>query len=198
MSINGYILKELTFDDLTDNLLEHFNRYQEVKNILFYENGEWILKDSLFIHKLNDKTKEKFQFIIDWDHKKKEEVIKITFTNSIKNGGRILGVFNKKNYLIAFVNLLTDCFGSKKQYIELKQICVSYEYRNRGIGKDLFKMCIKKAKEVGAKKIYISTSLPEETQLFYKNIGCIDAIEVNKEIMERDPYDRQMEYIINR
>jgi N-acetylglutamate synthase-like GNAT family acetyltransferase len=192
-------IKELALDDLTDSLLEYFNRYQEVKNFYILENGEWILKDFQYIQNLNDtdKMKKDFKSIIDWDSKKKEDVIKTTLTNSIKDGGIVFGVFDEKNHLIAFENILLDRFGSRKQYIELKQIAVSYEYRNKGIGKELFKLCIKKAKEFGVEKIYISTSLPEETQIFYKRMGCKDAEEINKDIMERETYDRQMEYVIN-
>jgi hypothetical protein len=47
-------------------------------------------------------------------------------------------------------------------------------------GKQLFKWCIQKAKDLGAAKIYISANFSEETQ-------ALEAAE---------PYDRQMEYVL--
>jgi N-acetylglutamate synthase-like GNAT family acetyltransferase len=73
---------------------------------------------------------------------------------------------------------------------------VSYEYRHKGIGKKLFELCIKKAKEMGIKKIYISANSSEETQNFYLSAGCVDAEEIKKELFEKEPYDRHMEYIL--
>ncbi len=76
------------------------------------------------------------------------------------------------------------------------QIHVSYEYRNKGVGKKLFTLCAKKAKSMGAKKLYISNHSSEESQFFYKNIGCIDAVEINQKLAKYEPYDRQMEFVL--
>ena len=73
---------------------------------------------------------------------------------------------------------------------------VSYEYRHKGIGKNLFELCIKKAKEVGIEKIYISAHSSEETQNFYLSVGCVDTEEIDKELFEKEPFDRDMKYII--
>ena len=66
-----------------------------------------------------------------------------------------------------------------------------------GIGKKLFGICVEKAKTKGAKKLYISAHFSEETQSFYKKMGCVDAIYVGKDISEYHPgEDRQLEFII--
>lgn len=59
---------------------------------------------------------------------------------------------------------------------------MSYEYRNYGIGKQLFYLCCEKAREKGAKKLYIRAHPSEETQNSYKSVGCVLAVEVNKGI----------------
>jgi N-acetylglutamate synthase-like GNAT family acetyltransferase len=177
-----YTIKELKIDDLNNNLLDNFNRYQDIKRCYRNENGNWVLKDIAFIE--------------NWDKKMKEEKINNSFYNSIKSGGYVFGAYNEDEKIIAFANLLSKKFGSQNQYIQLKQIHVSYEYRNLGIGKKLFSLCAKKAKEIGAKRIYISANSSEETQYFYRSIGCVDAIEINKELFEEEPFDRHMEYVI--
>jgi N-acetylglutamate synthase-like GNAT family acetyltransferase len=91
---------------------------------------------------------------------------------------------------------LNNKFGTKKQYIQLENLHVSFNYRHRGIGKKLFELCIEKTKKIGIGKIYISANTSEETQKFYLSIGCKDAMEINRKLAEEEPYDRQMEYEI--
>jgi N-acetylglutamate synthase-like GNAT family acetyltransferase len=176
-----YTVKELTINDLFPNLLLHFNRYQEVKRCLRKENEKWVLKD--------------LSFIEQWDETQKEEIVAVDFTDCLNSGGVILGVFDN-NKLIAFSCLASDFFGSDNQYLQLMQLHTSYEYRNKGIGKILFKMCAEKAKNMGAKKLYISTHSSEESQLFYEKIGCTDAQEVSIKLAQLEPYDRQMEFVV--
>lgn len=177
-----YAIKELTLNDLTPYLLENFNRYQEVRRCWRKEGDEWILKD--------------ISFVDHWDETIRKEVVNVDFANCIKSGGNVWGVLNTKNDIIAFASLLPEFFGSYNQYLQLMQIHVSYEYRNKGIGKKLFALCATKAKEMGAKKLYISAHSSEESQFFYKNIGCIDAVEVNQKLAEYEPFDRQMEFVL--
>ena len=174
-------IKELFQDDINDNILSFFNRYQEVNKCWINENGNWIL--------INEKRIE------NWDKNIKDEKVQM-FKEILENNiGYIYGAFVNEE-LIGFSLLLNEKFGSLDQYIQLKQLHISHEYRHKGIGKKLFKMCMEKAKEMGAKKIYISTNDSEESQKFYKTIGCKDAMEIDKKSVEKEPYDRQMEYEI--
>ncbi|WMT41278.1 GNAT family N-acetyltransferase [Paenibacillus sp. D2_2] len=180
--MNDFTMKELTLEDLHPDLLQSFNRYQEVQRCWRMENGEWILKD--------------LSFTEQWDDSLKKEIINDDFTNCLKSGGFVWGVFNNDNELVAFASLLSDFFGSENQYLQLMQIHVSYEYRSKGIGRELFALCSEKARKLGAKKLYISTHSSEESQHFYKKVGCVDAEEINKKLAEYEPYDRQMEFIL--
>ena len=177
-----FITKELTLNDLSPDLLHYFNRFQEVRRCWRKENDKWVLKD--------------ISFIEQWDENQKKEVVTIDFANCLNSGGVVWGVFNDRNELIAFASLLSDFFGSENQYLQLMQIHVSCEYRNKGIGKELFKVSTDKARQWGAKKLYISTHSSEESQFFYENVGCIDAEEINKQLAEYEPYDRQMEFVL--
>jgi N-acetylglutamate synthase-like GNAT family acetyltransferase len=172
--------KELKITDIDNNILDNYNRYQEVKRCYRNENGEWVLKD--------------IGYIEDWDRDEIQNQIR-HFSDCIKDGGSVFGAYENKK-LIGFAVLLNKKFGNRKQYIQLESLHVSFGYRHRGIGKKLFELCIKKAKTVGAEKIYISANTSEETQKYYLSIGCKDAEEKNKELAEKEPFDRQMEYII--
>jgi len=172
--------KELEINDINKNVLDHYNRYQEIKKCYRKEKGNWIIKN--------------IEFIESWDKDKKERVIK-DFLKTKNDGGSIFGAYDN-NKLIGFAVLYNKIFGSKKQYIQLKNMQVSYGYRHKGIGKKLFEMCIKKSKDIGISKMYISANSSEETQKFYLGIGCKDVEEIDKELYEKEPFDRHMEYKI--
>ena len=178
--MENLIFKELKLKDINENLLDKYNRYQEVKKCYRKENENWVIKN--------------IEFIENWDKDKKIKVSK-GFFETINNGGYVFGVFDN-NILIGFAELHSKKFGSRNQYIQLDCMQVSYGYRNKGIGKKLFEMCILKAQEIGIEKMYISANSSEETQGFYLNIGCKDAEEIDKELFEKEPFDRHMEYKI--
>ena len=180
--MSGFTTRELTPQDLYPDLLQTFNRYQEVRRCWRIENDNWVLKDIAFTEQ--------------WDENLKKEIVCIDFTNCLNSGGAVWGVFNECNDIFAFASLLSDFFGSENQYLQLMQIHVSYDYRNKGIGKELFKISAEKARQMGAKKLYVSTHSSEESQIFYKSIGCTDAEEINIKLAEHEPYDRQMEFAL--
>jgi len=178
----GFNTRELSLADLHPDLLQYFNRHQEVRRCLRKEGGNWVLKD--------------ISFTEEWDIAVKKEIVEKDFTDCIKSSGTVWGVFNRNKALIAFACLPSHLFGSKNQYLQLMQIHVSSECRNNGLGKMLFELCTDKARNLGAKKLYISTHSSEESQYFYTKIGCVDAEEINEKLAKLEPYDRQMEFVL--
>jgi predicted N-acetyltransferase YhbS len=174
-------LKELMIVDINKNILDNYSRFKEIKRRYNYENGIWAIIDD--------------DWIDDWDKEKKDKVINNFFDIISKEGGYVFGAYEDKK-MIGFSVLCNKKFGSNNQYIQLDNMHVSDGYRNKGIGKKLFEICVKKAKETGIKKIYISANPSEDTVNFYFSVGCKDAMEINKELAEKEPYDRQMEYEI--
>jgi N-acetylglutamate synthase-like GNAT family acetyltransferase len=63
-----------------------------------------------------------------------------------------------------------------------------------GIGKKLFSLVCKKAKEMGAQRLYISAHSSQETQAFYKAMGCVEAMEYSDKLVAEEPCDCQLEY----
>ena len=175
------IIKELNLEDITLNLLDSFNRYQSVTKGWSNKNGSWTLIDQ--------------EYTVNWDEIKKREIVEEFKKILLNKEGNIFGAF-LDGKLIAFSVLSNKKFGTEGQYLQIDYLHVSNEYRHQGIRKKLFELCIKKAKMLNGKKIYISANDSEATQDFYLGLGCKDAIEVNKASLEKEPYDRQMEYII--
>lgn len=174
-SINYRELKE---SEIAIELFRSFNRHQDVKKCWRKENGEWILKDIAFIEQWG---LDEYRFLVECLH------------NTIKTGGAVFGAF-KNNSLLGFASVESQFFGSKKEYLQLSSLHTSYENRGMGIGKNLFSIVCKKAKEMGAQKLYISAHSSQETQAFYKAQGCIEATEYNEKLVEAEPCDCQLEY----
>lgn len=189
-------IRELTQKDLKVNLLSSFNRYQEIKRFWIYENNQWNLIDRSNLANWANPKKNDIYFIEEWDEERKTELVKKDFMNTIKNGGSVFGVFLDNGELIAFANLRIKFNEKNIRYLDLRQLHVSYEYRNKGLGKQLFQKCIEKANKLDIKRIFLSTNFSEETQYFYKSVGCVDTKEIDKQRSEEEPFDRQLEYIL--
>lgn len=145
------IYMKLEEDDIQQNFLTGFNRYQNVKKCWRKENGNWILKDIAFIEQ--------------WDDKEKSNVIK-DLRRIISEGGAVYGAF-ESDRLVGFSAIEGELIGSRKQYTVLHYIYTSHDYRGNGIGKMLFVKACEFAVALGAKKLYISAHSSEESQAFY-------------------------------
>jgi ribosomal protein S18 acetylase RimI-like enzyme len=145
--------KDLSIDDLKEYLLDPFNRYQKINNYWKKNNdGVWILVNRNDLINRFENTYDVYDD--DWDKNEKVKIIN-KLRDSIEGGGFVVGAYFNNN-LIAFANLLGGFFGRNNEYIRLTMLHVSNEYRNMGIGKELFRICVEKAKTAGAEKIYIS------------------------------------------
>lgn len=174
------IYKELSLIDIQDDFLSTFNRYQETQQVMVQQQGHLITKDDSFID--------------DWDYAKKSFVIQ-SLRSCIYAGGIVIGVFRELQ-LIAFANVERTRFGTNNDYVELSYIHVSHELRGGGIGKQLFAVCCVKAKQLGARKLYIAAHPSIETHHFYERLGCMLAIEINTHILSKEPLDLQMERLL--
>lgn len=171
--------RSLMKDEITARLFPHFIRRQIVTKCWRKEAGKWIIKDDPFI---DDWSQEDYDFLVECLKKTAEK------------GGLVLGGF-LQGELKGFASVEAAAWGKEKQYLDLTSLHVSQDMRGKGIGKALFLKAAAWAKEKGVKKLYISAHSAVETQGFYRSLGCVDAEEVNKEHVEREPFDCQLEYL---
>lgn len=176
------MLKKLQYRDLS---IEECDRISEIDPSQFIEkvwrniDGE---KQLITINYLEE----------DWPdgYEKYRDALKET----VRADGAAIGAFDEDERLVGFVTLNSGFFGETAKYVLLDSMFVSKEFRNYGIGKQLFHKCAEKAKEWGAGKLYMCAASSEDTIAFYRSLGCVDAKEVNKELYESDPRDIQLEY----
>ena len=174
------IYRKINENELNTEIFSNFNRYQQVNKCWRKRNGQWTLENIAFTEQWG---KEEYEFLVE------------CLKNTLNTGGAVIGAFIEGK-LAGFTSVENKFFGSKSQYIQLSSIHVSYESRGKGIGKKLFQMIAQEARDLDAKKLYISAHSSEESQAFYKAIGCIEAKEYNEKLVQAEPCECQLEYIL--
>ncbi|WP_099205191.1 GNAT family N-acetyltransferase [Scatolibacter rhodanostii] len=169
---------KLTRENFNLYSLDNFIRYQITKE-------SWRKVDSQLVLVPND-------YIEDWDLNKRRYVAK-KILDVIDQNGIAYGAFNQGD-IIGDICLGSTRFGSHNQYIELAMFHVSEPFRKQGVGRTLFKLACDDIKNLGVAKLYLSANSAKESILAYRKLGCVEALEINHEIAQNEPFDIQMEY----
>lgn len=167
-------------NELCRDLFRGFIRRQVVTKCWRREKGEWVIRDDPFID--------------DWSEADYQTLISC-LKNTLATGGAVYGAF-VDGTLKGFASVEPDFLGSGGQYLDLSSIHVSEDARGAGIGKVLFLMAKGWAREKGAKKLYISAHSAVESQAFYKNMGCVEALEYDRRHVDLEPFDCQLECVL--
>jgi predicted N-acetyltransferase YhbS len=110
-------------------------------------------------------------------------------------GGFFCGAFD--GAALAGVAILESRFiGRRADQLQLKFLHVGKPYRRTGLGKALFECAAQRAKEMGAKKLYISATPSENTIGFYLHLGCALAQEIDADLFALEPEDIHLEYAL--
>ncbi|HEX2998136.1 MAG TPA: GNAT family N-acetyltransferase [Anaerolineales bacterium] len=113
-----------------------------------------------------------------------------------ERGGFFWGAFENET-LIGVAVLESKWIGLKQNMLQMKFLHVSRDCRGQGLGKKLFDLAVEKAKELGAKKLYISATPSEHTVNYYMRLGCVLATEIDPELFALEPEDIHLEYGIS-
>jgi len=168
-------------EDIKPNMLEHFNRHQEVAKVWNRHGDDYVLEDYCFTQ--------------NWSDEDKSRSVNEHLPDSIRSGGCLFGAFDEEK-MIGFASIKGNFVGKEEQHLRLYSMHVSYGYRNKGIGKRLFLLCAEAARKLRAVKLYITAFPAQETITFYRAMGCVYAEEVIPEMFEEEPGDVHMEYVL--
>ncbi|HCQ91092.1 MULTISPECIES: GNAT family N-acetyltransferase [unclassified Clostridium] len=105
--------------------------------------------------------------------------------------GTIYGAFDNDK-IIGLAALESKFIGKNNDQLKLDMLYISNNYRKKGIGKNLVNLLCEKAKDLGAKSLYISATPFKNTVNFYFAVGSKLTNEINKELYELEPYDIHM------
>ena len=134
------------------------------------------------------------EFTEDWPVEKCREVAE-GISCRLEKDLSAFGAFCR-NRLVGFVTVEHEIFGKSANYVNLEQFQVSEDFRGQGIGLKLFALACSETKNLGAHKLYISAHSSKESQAAYKALGCVPASEVNEKMAAKEPFDIQMEFVL--
>lgn len=169
--------RELTEKEIDLDLFKYFIRHQAVNECYRKKNGKWVIEPDPFI---DDWTEADYVFLVK------------CLKRTAETGGAVFGAFLGER-LKGFASLESGFFGGENKYLDLSSIHVSEDMRGKGIGRRLFAEIKARAKEMGAKKLYISAHSAVESQRFYQAMGCAEAKEYCAAHVEKEPFDCQLE-----
>lgn len=138
---------QITEENFDAASLDNFVRRQEVAHCWRKRDGQWALLPIAYVE--------------DWDpegrRRRAEKLLR-----SVQRGDAAYGAWAGET-LVGFARLAGPLFGSRKQYMDLAQLHVSAPFRNRGIGRELFGMVCRGARERGGRQaLYLCPLRPGE------------------------------------
>jgi GNAT superfamily N-acetyltransferase len=154
--------------------LSEIDRSEVVEYVYYFRNGKL------------DLEKESYD-IKSWDKEELNCFINRLF-DLYDRQGYVIGAFDGER-IVGLIALDNKLFGLNKDQLKLDMLYISSSYRGKGIGRNLMEICMVKAKEVGASKLYISATPFKNTVDFYMRMGGEFASEINIELFELEPYD---------
>lgn len=172
--------RNLYAGELCRELFKNFIRHQNVTKCWRRENGKWVIRDDPFVD--------------DWSETDYQTLLSC-LRNTLATGGFVHAAFDH-GALKGFVSVESTLFGGGQKYLDLSSLHVSEDMRNQGIGTALFLAAKEWAGNKGAGKLYISAHSAVESQAFYRKMGCVEATVYNREHVEAEPYDCQLECLL--
>jgi len=165
----------------------------EIKKLKEIDNSEEVY----YNYRLENGILELFQYYCQIPRFSEENLVgKLNdLYNLYDRGGTIFGAFDDKK-LVGIVSLDNIFRGINKDKLQLALLHVDNGYRKRGIGKSLMDLAIKRAKVLGANKLYISGAPKKNTIDFYLNLGSRLTEEIEEDLYRKEPEDIHMELLI--
>jgi predicted N-acetyltransferase YhbS len=108
------------------------------------------------------------------------------------HGGTAWGAFDG-GALIGAMMLEGRFIGRAEDTLQLKLLHVSRRYRKTGVGRALFDRAVARARELGARRLYVSSTESQNTVDFYMRRGCRLAEEVDPALFALEPKDIHLE-----
>jgi len=161
--------------------VRELDRSEIVEQINYYRNGRLVLEDEYYN-------------ITKWNLEELEHIIRDLY-DLYDRGGNFYGAF-KNHKLIGIIALETKFIGSNNDQLQVVFLHVAHDYRDKGLGSNLMNLVTKRAKNMGAKKLYISATPSKHTVDFYMGLGCKLASEINPELFKLEPEDIHLELLI--
>ena len=163
---------------------------QEVRDVWSIDRAEVI--DKIYYRDGNELVlKPEHYDMKGWPPGEPEHYGPILF-DCFDRGGTFYGAFDGEK-LIGTAVLESRFIGQGKDQLQLKFLHVSRGHRQAGLGRTLFEKAVERARELGARRLYISSTPSENTVRFYLRRGCRVTEDVDPALFELEPEDIHLE-----
>lgn len=109
-----------------------------------------------------------------------------------QRGGTVYGAF-EGDVLVGAAALESRFIGRARDRLQLKFLHVSRRHRRSGVGRALFETAVTRARQLGARCLYVSATPSENTVRFYLRRGCRLARELDPDLWALEPQDIHLE-----
>ncbi|OLS20055.1 MAG: hypothetical protein HeimC2_39100 [Candidatus Heimdallarchaeota archaeon LC_2] len=154
------------------------DRREIISKIYKHRDGKLVLEDEYYD-------------VPEWTSSMKQEFVD-SFIELDQRGGFVYGVF-EDDKMVGMGTLDVKFIGKHKDLLQLAGLWVSTQYRYKGIAGKLVDHMKNKARNLGAKKLYVSATPSFNTIEFYKNRAFILTKDLDKTLFEKEPEDIHME-----
>jgi len=161
--------------------LVQIDRTETIENIYHIREGKLTLKK---VH----------WDVEEWSVQEKQKRIAM-LQDCYDDGDTLFGAFDGST-LVGMSVFEQHPLPSAVDRFNLAGLWVSQKYRTRGIGRTLVQLVINKARESGAKTIYISGTPSENTVRFYMSMGFRLAVPLDPDMFKREPEDIHLELLL--
>lgn len=161
--------------------LNEIDRSEIIEKLYYIKDGQLELKDEFY------DVKNEW-----WIHEEVEKILLPRLRDLFDRGGTVIGAFDGAK-IAGMVALESKWIGIEKDQLKLDILFVSKIYRKAGVGRQLMNLAMEKAREQGAKKLYISATPSKNTVDFYMSLGAIPATEIDQELFKLEPEDIHLE-----
>lgn len=164
------------------DLLWSIDRAELIEHVYRHEEGELV-------------RKAKHYDVKGWPPGEPEHTMP-RLVDCFEHGGTFYGAFDG-DALVGAAVLERRFIGRARDQLQLVFLHVSRRSRSRGLGRRLFDRAAARARELGARRLYVSASPSENTIRFYLRRGCRVIDEVDPELFALEPEDIHLELQLN-
>jgi predicted N-acetyltransferase YhbS len=173
----GVTIRELQREEV--DRIWSIDRSEVIDNVYHHEDGQLVLRPEHYDMK-------------GWPSGE-AEAYGPWLLDCFNRGGTFYGAFEDAD-LIGVVVLESRFIGRAEDQLQLKFLHVGRSHRGTGLGRRLFDLAVARARELGARRLYVSSTPSENTVEFYLHLGCRVTEEVDAALFEMEPDDIHLEF----
>ena len=157
------------------------DRTEVIDQVYYHENGQLVLKTEHYDMK-------------GWPPGEPESYGP-RLVDCFDHRGTFYGAFDDGK-LVGVAVMESRFIGREGDQLQLKFLHIGRSHRKTGLGRTLFDMAVARARELGARRLYVSATPSRNTVDCYLHLGCHVTDDLDPALFELEPDDIHLEFQI--